>query len=324
MAFVALIFTTRNLLIILNIYLYLSSFSRDLSHSTPADLNCKTLHVSHLLSNPHINSRLNISRRSAFTKSLSSDMKLFRGLHVAMNFSISVILISLSNDIATNPGRANKNDCNPKGSFTIFYQNVRSLKSTYWDNSSNSKESKLSCFHDVVMTNQFDVIALSETWLDSSVSNDELIPNGYMIIRRDRQDKRGGGVLLAVKDSIKTDPFNFTSISLELAGVVINSLSKKLLVCVCYRPPNAGNEFHEEFDRFLKCVNDSRCKDVIILGDFNFPSVEWLNGSGFSDLRAECGFTELLQEAGFFQLINAPTCGHNLIDLLPYHKRVPD
>ena len=129
-------------------------------------------------------------------------------------------------------------------------------------------------------------------------------------------DHDDGGVLLAVKGSIKTHPFNFTSMSLELAGVVINSLSKKMLVCVCYRPPNGGNEFHEEFDRFLKCVNDSRCKDVIILGDFNFPSVEWLNGSGFSDLRAECGFTEVLQEAGFFQLINAPTRGHNLIDLL--------
>ena len=58
------------------------------------------------------------------------------------------------------------------------------------------------------------------------------------------------------------------------------------------------------------CINDSRCKDVIILGDFNFPSVEWL--------RAECGFTEFLQEARFFQVINAPwpTRGHNLIGLL--------
>ena len=166
MAFVALIFTTRNLLIILNIYLYLSSFSRGLSHSTPAHLNCKTLHVSHVLPNPHSNqySRLNISRRSAFAKPLLSDMKLFRGLHVAMNFSISIILISLSNDTATNPGPANKNDCNPKGSFTMFYQNIRSLKSTYWDNLSNSI-----CFHDVVMTNQFDIIALSEMCLDSSV-----------------------------------------------------------------------------------------------------------------------------------------------------------
>ena len=73
MAFVALIFTPRNLLIILNIYLYLSSFSKDLSHFTPADLNCKTLHVSQLLPNPHSNqySRLNISRRSAFTMQTS-------------------------------------------------------------------------------------------------------------------------------------------------------------------------------------------------------------------------------------------------------------
>ena len=60
------------------------------------------------------------------------------------------------------------------------------------------------CFHDIVTTNQFDVIALTETWLDSSISNHEL-PRGYVVHRRDRQDKLGGGVLLAINDTIKTD-----------------------------------------------------------------------------------------------------------------------
>ena len=64
------------------------------------------------------------------------------------------------------------------------------------------KESKLSCFHDIVTTNQFDVIALTETWLDSSISNHEL-PRGYVVHRRDRQDKLGGGVLLAINDTTR-------------------------------------------------------------------------------------------------------------------------
>ena len=97
---------------------------------------------------------------------------------------------------------------------------------------------------------------------DSSILNHELLPIGYNIFRRDREGKRGGGVLLAIKDSIKTDQFNFTSQSLEIVSVVVNSMSKNVLVCVCYRPPNAGIEFHQEFERFLKFANESRYKDM--------------------------------------------------------------
>ena len=104
---------------------------------------------------------------------------------------------------------------------------------------------------------QFDVIALRETWLDSSVSSHELLPSGYAISRRDRENKRGGGVILAVKDTIKSDQFKFNSTSLEIVGTVINSLFNKVLVCLCYRLPNAGPEFLQEFIRFLKCANES-------------------------------------------------------------------
>ena len=125
----------------------------------------------------------------------------------------------MSGDVATNPGPVTRNNniCRP---FSIFYQNVRSLNSTFWEQSHNSKDNKLSCFHVIVSTNQLDVIALTETWLDSSVSYHELLPSGYMISRRDREDKCGGGVVLTVKDTIKSDQFKFTS-TLEIVGTVI-------------------------------------------------------------------------------------------------------
>ncbi len=81
----------------------------------------------------------------------------FKNIHL-------ILCILLAGDIATNPGPVNTNFNNSDATFSMFYQNVRSLKSTYWDSSSNTKESKLSCFHDVVMANQFDIIALTETW----------------------------------------------------------------------------------------------------------------------------------------------------------------
>ena len=44
--------------------------------------------------------------------------------------------------------------------------------------------------------------------------------------------------------------------------------------------------------------------------------IQWLDGSGFSDVSADNNFTDVLQEAGLFQLINSPTRGQNVLDLL--------
>ena len=132
--------------------------------------------------------------------------------------------------------------------------------------------------------------------------------------RKPARYKRGAGIVVAVKDTIISDQFKFTSTSLESVGTVINSLSNKVLVCVCYRPPNAGPEFLQEFRRFLKCAKESQCKNIIIIGNFNYPSIQWLDGSGFSDISTDSSFTDLLQEAGLFQLLNSPTRGQNVLD----------
>ena len=90
MAFAVLILTSRNLLVILNIYLYLSSLSRDASHAAPASLGYRTLYASQLMSNPSMKeySHLHNPRH----KPLSSNLTLIRGIHIAMNFSISLTL----------------------------------------------------------------------------------------------------------------------------------------------------------------------------------------------------------------------------------------
>ena len=52
---------------------------------------------------------------------------------------------------------------------------------------------------------EFDVVCLSESWLDSSVDNNEFIPSNYQVYRIDRNfnrlgRQRGGGVLLILKN----------------------------------------------------------------------------------------------------------------------------
>ena len=53
--------------------------------------------------------------------------------------------------------------------------------------------------HNLIAIYQPRLLAVKETWLDSSISSTELFPHNYVVHLRDRV---GGGVVLAVSDFI--------------------------------------------------------------------------------------------------------------------------
>ena len=64
----------------------------------------------------------------------------------------------------------------------------------------NSRVSNLLRFQDLVYSESLDVVLVTETWLNGSVQDSEVIPVGYNIFRVDRDDNRpGGGVLIATR-----------------------------------------------------------------------------------------------------------------------------
>ena len=44
-----------------------------------------------------------------------------------------------------------------------------------------------------------DVLCINETWLNQNITNSEILYSGFTILRRDRSDRGGGGVLIAIK-----------------------------------------------------------------------------------------------------------------------------
>ena len=77
--------------------------------------------------------------------------------------------------------------------FSIAPLNVRSLNY----NDKLSEISVLACLY------EFDVPAFSQTWLNSSVSNDSILIPGYSLpLRKDSVRKLGGGVAICARDHI--------------------------------------------------------------------------------------------------------------------------
>ena len=123
-----------------------------------------------------------------------------------------------------------------------------------------------------------DIITVTETWLNDNISNNEIFPTGYNIIKKDRfSGKRGGGVLIALRNNIN---YNLVSLGawsneLEIAAVEMELINtKKTLICACYRPPNVDiNKWLHLFTSFFEF--SSNYELVLICGDFNFPDLTW-------------------------------------------------
>ena len=176
-----------------------------------------------------------------------------------------------------------------------------------------SLENKFDEFTVVVDTNRPNLIGVSETWFKNvSVVN----MNGYNLYRKDRCDgRRGGGVCIYVDNSINSYEISdgyFGSSRIEQVWVVLYFGKEKYLIGCLYRPSDFVDmaDFDIVFKQARKFVDKRGFKDILIMGDFNFPSMCWSNGSVSSiksDNSIEQKFANTLNETFLYQHVNVPT-----------------
>ena len=115
----------------------------------------------------------------------------------------------------------------------------------------------------LLQLHNINLVAITETWLDASVKTAEIFPSSYQVFRKERKDKRGGGVLFAFKNSLKvtlrTDLVSNNPNHNEI--LVVDILCAKLVkiaLILCYRPPNDySDEFLENFKSTLNLCDAS-------------------------------------------------------------------
>jgi DNA-binding GntR family transcriptional regulator len=60
----------------------------------------------------------------------------------------------------------------------------------------------------MVFEKDFDILTISETWFNSSVSNASVALDGYKLYRLDRLRKVGGGVCAYIRNNLKAKILN--------------------------------------------------------------------------------------------------------------------
>ena len=120
-------------------------------------------------------------------------------------------------------------------------------------------------------------LSLTETFLNNNIVDPEIHMEGFNIVRCDRSERIGGGVCFYLKKSI-----NYTSLlsySNSICEVLIVKLTNPDVILVTmYRPPNATaasfNDIVSQTEHKI-CALDGPLPEVILMGDFNFPGVQW-------------------------------------------------
>lgn len=202
---------------------------------------------------------------------------------------------------------------------SIYYQNTRSIKNYTAE-----------IFNNLIVFD-FDVVALTETWLDCSVFDSEFCPSNFNLFRRDRDfaaadRERGGGVLLAVSDKFSCVPLDFDMVSadvsvlIDLLGVKIETGRNTVFILLVYIPPRLPPEEYTKLFEFLSSLKFLINADTLLLGDFNIPGyADFCLRNGRPDNRTNT-LTNFLNFLGMIQYNFVPNADNRLLDLVIFNR----
>ena len=170
---------------------------------------------------------------------------------------------------------------------------------------------KLSKFQSFLYTFNFCIICLTETWLSDFICNGEILPTGFVLYRKDRPS-RGGGVLIAVRESLFSS-FVPSPHDLEMVCVKLGR-GIDCVICCVYIPPECSFSYVSSVVQFLTDLTSSFRKCVVV-GDFNFPDIDWSILMGTSN-SSNC-FCNFVFDCNLTQHVSKPThVQGNLLDLV--------
>ena len=126
---------------------------------------------------------------------------------------------------------------------------------------------------DSIRDEKLDVLALTETWFvkdEDAASIASVTPDGYSIYHIPRTNKRGGGVAVIFRDTIKKKVNKIEgTASFEYLDISLSHDSELLRLLVIYRPPsNSVHEFCKDFAKVTDTLNVQK-GNLVIVGDMN-------------------------------------------------------
>ena len=157
------------------------------------------------------------------------------------------------------------------------------------------------------------IIGITESWANNDITNAELGLEGYVMFRKDRIGRRGGGVLLYIKDTIPAYEVQLQEEADCNDAIWCNLVTghTTVIIGVVYRCPNITKQNNEKIHN---AINEVSKGDCIIMGDFNHGNIKWdtLHSTGVEDSTFLC----LVQDNFLTQHVLEPTRAARVLDIV--------
>ena len=133
------------------------------------------------------------------------------------------------------------------------------------------------------------IIGITESCANNDITDAELGLAGYVMFRKDRMGRRGGGVLLYIKETIPA-----YEVQLQEETDCNDAIWCKLVtghttvtIGVVYRCPNITKQSNGKIHNVITEVSKGDC---IIMGDFSNGNIKWdtLQSTGVEDQTCLC------------------------------------
>jgi len=230
-----------------------------------------------------------------------------------------MLLLLRCGDIESNPGPQVQSEFK---NIAISHINIQSLGSGEQGITSDANV-KLNQLQTILChEHKFDIVCVSETWLNDGIPDEDINIDNYVLYRKDRAT-RGGGVCAYVHRSLPCKRrLDLEVEAIEMMWIEITLVPKPMLVSVCYRPPGMNRQlalsFIDDFTESTTKVISTNPGSIYILGDFNDRCSTWESNHENSELKQD--FLTSTTSLGLHQLINEPTFltenSANLLDLI--------
>jgi hypothetical protein len=241
-----------------------------------------------------------------------------RTIHLKFILAVLLIflpgLILLSGDIELNPGPNITETPLP-----CYFLNAQSIKKI------TSKEHKLRELKELITISNPSILGISETWLNKSIQDSDIVnKEEYAIFRKDRIQRKGGGVLLLAKPNLKPEPRvdlqTSNSEHNEILVVTIEpSKGNKIAIITAYRSQKDPHHlFLSNLENTLNNCTRANFSKILLIGDFNYPKIKWNPRQDTKLPHHANEFIHVLSSYGLVQLNTHPSraTSDNILDLV--------
>ncbi len=148
----------------------------------------------------------------------------------------------------------------------------------------------------------FDLIALSETWLGEQTKSDDILFQNFKTPeRKDRVGDRHGGVILYIRDSLFHKRRRDIEIPvIESIWIEVVSNKKHFLFGVFYRPPNSNALYNNSIEDSIQLAIDTGLRDIVIVGDFNYNVLNPQTNRKVSSICSQFALSQCISSATHF------------------------